>query len=289
MRAAALNPRVLEWGGVALVMLGLFVVAWSIASQRDGALHRAWGRYVALLDSKLRCMYAPTGGATVAMWQAVGLTAIAACYAAAEPPGLFLAAALVAVGPPHWIERMRVKRVRAIEGQLNGFVLALANALKATPSLGNAFRSMVDLTPAPLKQDVAYAVSAMRFGTSLDEALLLMASRIGSADVDTVVSALLIGRNVGGNLPAILETTAESLREMGRLEELIRTKTAEGKMQLWVLALFPLFLVVAIASLKPDYFVVLGQSLPGYVLAAVAGLLWVSSLVVARKIMNVDI
>ena len=289
MRGAALSPHVLEWGGVALLMLGLFVVAWCIASQRDGVLQRQWARYVALLDSKLRCMFAPTNGTTIATWQAVGLTSIVACYAAAKPPGLFLAAALVAVGPPYWIERMRVKRVRAIEAQLDGFVLALANALKATPSLGNAFHSMIDLTPAPLKQDIAYAVNAIRLGTSLDEALLLMASRIRSADVDTVVSALLIGRNVGGNLPAILETTAESLREMSRLEELIRTKTAEGKMQLWVLALFPLFLVVAIASLKPDYFAVLGRSLPGYVLAAVAGLLWVSSLVVARKIMNVDI
>ena len=43
------------------------------------------------------------------------------------------------------------------------------------------------------------------------------------------------GRQVGGNLPKVLETTAHTLREMKRLEGVIRTKTADGRMQLWVI------------------------------------------------------
>jgi tight adherence protein B len=148
---------------------------------------------------------------------------------------------------------------------------------------------MVDLSAEPMRGEVSHAVKAMRFGASLDQALLLMASRIGSADFDLVASSLLIGRNVGGDLPRILETTAASLREMGRLEQLVRAKTAEGKAQLWVLAVFPLFLIVGLAGLMPSYFDVLTSSFVGYLLAGISASCWAGSIVLARKIVHVAI
>ncbi|GAC1377700.1 MAG: hypothetical protein NVSMB47_22510 [Polyangiales bacterium] len=76
---------------------------------------------------------------------------------------------------------------------------------------------------------------------------------------------------------------------MKRLEGVIRTKTAEGKMQLWVLACFPFVLVFAINAVSPGYFSPLTESFVGYVLSTIASLFWVASLVVARKILQVDI
>jgi tight adherence protein B len=184
---------------------------------------------------------------------------------------------------------MRRRRVLAIEAQIDGFLLALANALKATPSLGDAFRSVGTLLPDPLREDIATAVKEMRFGATLEQALTLMASRVNSRQLDSALSAVLIGRQVGGNLPKILEATANSLREMARLEGVVRTKTAEGKMQLWVLALFPAFIVLALNGVSPGYFDPLTHSFVGYVCTTVAALFWVASLVVARKVLAVDL
>ena len=128
----------------------------------------------------------------------------------------------------------------------------------------------------------------MRVGSTLDQAVLFMAGRIGSRRVDSALSAL-IGRQIGGNLPKILDTTAGSLREMARLEGVVRTKTAEGKAQLWVLAVFPIVLMLAFNAVKDGYFDPLTQSVTGYVVVTMALVFWVASLVVARRILDVDI
>jgi tight adherence protein B len=141
----------------------------------------------------------------------------------------------------------------------------------------------------PLQQEIELAIKEMRVGSTLEQALMFMASRVGSRQVDSAISALLIGRQVGGNLPKILDGTSATLREMSRLEAVVRTKTAEGKAQLALLSVFPLVLIIGFNAVKEHYFDPLTQSITGYAIVAVAGLCWIASLVMARKIVSVDV
>lgn len=283
------DPHMLKWIGTVLVVVGLFVLTIVVVGSPQGLPRRYWARYVVYLESKLRRMYNWTSGTKIAIGQVAGVIGCFALYVIADLPAWYLFAAGVVVGPAWYIERMRQQRVVAIEGQIDGFLIALANALKATPSLGDAFKSVGALVRDPLREEVVTAVKEMRFGATLDQALMLMASRVGSRQLDSALSAVLIGRQVGGNLPKILESTANSLREMARLEGVVRTKTAEGKMQMWVLAVFPLLLILAINSINPGYFDPLTQTFAGYALVVLAVLFWGGALVLARKILAVDI
>jgi tight adherence protein B len=175
-----------------------------------------------------------------------------------------------------------------IEDQLDNFILALANALKTTPSIGAAFNSVVVVVDDPIKKEVDLAIKEMKVGSTLDQALLHMAARIGSRSVDSALSAVLIGRQVGGNLPKVLETTAHTLREMKRLEGVIRTKTADGRMQMWVIALMPAVFIGILSQIFTGYFNPLTQSLTGYVIIFIIGSCWVGSLLLARKVLQVD-
>src|SRR5688572_16251734 len=116
-----------------------------------------------------------------------------------------------------------------------------------------------------------------------------MAARVGSRQLDSALSAILIGRQVGGNLPKVLETTASTLREMRRLEGVVRTKTAEGKAQLWVIALMPFAMLGGLNQLWPGYFAPLTSSIVGYIISTICATCWITSLVLARKVLNVDI
>jgi hypothetical protein len=80
-----------------------------------------------------------------------------------------------------------------------------------------------------MRQEVDLALKEMKVGSTLDQALLHMAARVGSRQLDSALSSILIGRQVGGNLPRVLETTAGTLREMRRLEGVVRTKTAGAR------------------------------------------------------------
>jgi tight adherence protein B len=196
---------------------------------------------------------------------------------------------LVAIGPPVYIERMRKKRVDLIEGQLDTFLTALANALKAVPSIGNAFVSIQPLLPPPIQTEVELACKEMRVGSTLDQALLNMGGRVGSRQLDSALSSILIGRQVGGDMPRILETTAQTMREMARLEGVVQTKTAEGKAQLWVLAVVPFALTAMLNWMQPGFFEPLQSSFVGWVICAIAGICWLASLLLARRVLTVDV
>lgn len=280
-----------KWGGVGLIALGIFVLTAALVGDRTGVGHRYWARYTSTLDRKLRTMFIWTPGRVIATVQIGVLFAMTAIHFAI-PEGIPLFPVwllLASVAPIAWIENERAKRKIQIEAQLDGFILALANALKAIPSVAAAFNSVVPILQPPIREEVELATKEMKVGSTLDQALLHMAARIGSKQVDSALSAILIGRQVGGNLGKVLETTAAGLREMARLEGVIKTKTAEGKMQLWVIGAMPAGIWLLMNFLNPGFFDPMSKSTMGYLLTGVAGAFWIGALILARKVLAVDI
>jgi tight adherence protein B len=284
-----ITVEVVKWASQLLVVLAIFVATWAVVSDPQSFLWRLWARYISHIERKLRLMFIFSPGVRVAQGQMAAMFLVLFAHAAMEVPFWWAIILVIALGPPWYIERMRAQRVETIEKQIDGFLMTLANALKATPSIADAFMSVQGLTPPPLQQEIELAVKEMRLGSSLDQSILHMGGRVGSRQFDSALSAILIGRQLGGNLPQILDTTASTFREMGRLEGFVRSKTAEGKAQLWVLAIFPFAIMYALNAVQPGYFQPLTDSVIGYILATGAGVFWVASIVVARKVLAVDI
>jgi tight adherence protein B len=279
----------LKWGATGAAAAASFVLVYSVVRDRDSLPYRYWALHVAGLERKLRNMFITTRGETIASAQlaGAGLVTAAALYLAS--PYVYLLLPIVAIGPSWYIDYARKQRLRAIEAKLDSFILTLANTLKSTPNIGNALTYAQALVAPPLDDELALALKEMRVGNTLDQALINMCSRVQSVQLDATVSGMLIGRQVGGNLTQILETTASTLREMARLQGVVKAKTAEGKAQLGVLAAFPALILVAFDSVSPGYFAPLTDSAIGWVIVSLVAILWVSSLLVARKVLAVDI
>ena len=81
----------------------------------------------------------------------------------------------------------------------------------------------------------------------------------------------------------------ELLREMARLEGVVRTKTAEGKTQAYVLGVIPFVLIGAIHMVDEHWLDPLGSSTLGFAIISVAAVLWITAILLARKILAVDI
>lgn len=283
------TTQTLKWASLGVLTFALFVGTWIAAADEGGPVYRYTARYTASLERKLRPMFIFTPGRRVAYGQAIAAFLLVTAHVLLTIDFWYVGLIFIALGPTAYIEQMRRKRVDAIEQQLDNFILALANALKSTPSPGAAFNSVAAVISNPMRQEVDLAIKEMKVGSTLDQALLHMAARVGSRQLDSALSAILIGRQVGGNLPKVLETTAGTLREMRRLEGVVRTKTAEGKAQLWVIALMPFGLLVGLNSLWPGYFEPLTTTFFGYIIIIACTSLWVASIVLARKVLNVDI
>lgn len=274
---------------VALIGVGVFLFTFSIGRDPTSVIHRYWASYCVSLERKLRNMFLTTRGAHIAGVQLAVLLLVAGIALALSSPYWFLGLPLVAVAPAAYIERMRRERLALIEKKVDSFILTLANALKATPSIGNALAYTESLIAAPMDQEIGLALKEIRVGTTIDQALLNMSARIRSPQLDATLAGILIGRQVGGDLPRILETTAETLREIARLQGVVRSKTAEGKAQLAVLAVFPAFLLVVFDLASPGYFSPLTQTFGGWIVIVIAVAFWVSSIAMARSVLMVDI
>src|SRR5690606_924 len=176
-----------------------------------------------------------------------------------------------------------------IDEQLDPWLLMLSNALKASPSLGEAFANSAKLMRPPMSQELDLALKEMKLGTPLDQAVLNMSVRIGSPSVSSALATILVGRQTGGDLPKILEESSATLREMARLEGVVRTKTAEGKTQAYVLGVIPFVLIGAIHMVDENWLKPLGETSLGFIIIGTAAILWVSAILLARRILAVDI
>ena len=107
--------------------------------------------------------------------------------------------------------------------------------------------------------------------------------------MSSALATILVGRQTGGDLPMILEESAATLREMARLEGVVRTKTAEGKSQAYVLGAIPFVLIAAIHWVDPNWLLPLSETTMGYAVISIAATLWGLAIIAARKILAVDI
>lgn len=286
------------WLGILLFGLGLGATVYLTLTDRESPLRKYYDQYCAHLDLELRGLFIQgVHGNVIANWQ-IGISIFALVFEPAyqmvtgEESGVpiaLLAIPLIIAGPKLWLIDARNKRQTKIETQMDTFLLALANALKASPSLGDALGTCAILMRTPIREELELTVKENQLGIPLDTALLNMATRVNSRAFAGALSTVLIGRQTGGDLPKILETSAATLREMARLEGVVRSKTAEGRAQAWVLGAIPPLLVGVLKWIDPNWLQPLTTTFIGGIIIAVAVAFWVAAVFAARRILAVDI
>lgn len=254
-----------------LVLVFIFFVVGalvyrSISSPR-GMIRRVTTRYVAGLDAQQRAMFLPPSGATIAWLQLMLVALLLALYGVTGLEILLPVSALVVMAPPLHVTSQVARRRARIDEQANGFALALANALKATASIGDALKGATDVTGKPLQDELATVLRQVRVGSTIEDALLALSARAQSSALDVVVSALLIGRQTGGDLPRILEGTAASLRDLKRLEKLTDKVTRSAKQSLGFSAVVTAALAIGLPYMFPGFLEPLRTTLKGQIYA----------------------
>lgn len=280
--------RAIGDAGILLVVLGLGAAAFG-ALRRDTWLTRQYRRYTAHLDRSLRLLFIKGSAKRLVAGQLIGMAALCAAGVLLDLQLAHGLAGIAALGPTAYLAKKRSAHVKQVESQAESLVTALANCLKSVPSPALAMSHVVAVLPSPMRLEIDRVLREMRVGSTLEQALLNMSSRLRSPELDAALSALLIGLQVGGNLPRVLESTADTIREMNRLEGVVRTKTSDGRAQLWVLALFPFVICFAFSLLDPGYFVPLQTTFLGTLVVIVALTFWIVGLLLARRIVKVDI
>jgi len=260
-----------------------------MALSGETVFSRFYRQYVSHLNRYMKLLFMTASGERILVVQTVVIVLAGAAALLTGVSEIYGFIPIAAAAPIVYLMRKRAEHVKQLEDQTDTLILGLANALKTVPSPAAALAAVCPVLPMPMQLEIDRLLKEMRVGSTLEQALLNMSSRIQSSEVDAALTALLIGLQIGGNLPEVLENTASTIREMARLQGVVKTKTSEARAQLWVLALFPFVICFAFASLQPDFFDPLQKTFVGTLITIVAVILWLASLMSARKILKVDI
>jgi len=170
---------------------------------------------------------------------------------------LFLAAILAFLGYklPDWIIRiLRAHRMKKFDDQLPDGLIMASNGLRAGLSLLQTLEIVNRESPAPLSEEFGEVLDKHRIGSDLDDALQSLYERMPTKDANIFVNSILILRETGGNLTEIFDTLAETMQERKRVLDKIKTMTAEGVMQTYMLAALPLVLALILDQMNPEIF-----------------------------------
>lgn len=191
--------------------------------------------------------------------------------------------------PSALIKHYRKRRVDKFNAQLVEALQQMSNALKAGLTFAQAVEAIAKESEAPLKQEFGLFTKEVKLGVSIDDALMNMARRVGSDDLELVATSTVIARSLGGNMAEVFETIAATIRERFRLEGKIEALTSQGRMQGWVVAAMPLVLGVVLNWMRPDLMQPMFESFFGY--ALIVGVLLMEGLGIflIRRIVNIDV
>jgi|CXWL01.1.fsa_nt_gi tight adherence protein B len=191
--------------------------------------------------------------------------------------------------PMMLIKHYRRRRIKKFNTQLVDALQAMANAFKAGLTFQQAIEHLSKDAQPPLGQEFGLFVKEAKLGVPIDEALVNMARRVGSDDLELVVLSTNIARGLGGNMAEMFETLSGTIRERFRLEGKIDALTSQGKLQGWIVSAMPLLLGMVLNYMRPDLMGPMLNHVFGYVLVAAIAVMEIMGIFLIRRIVSIDI
>ena len=166
---------------------------------------------------------------------------------------LGIGALLGYLAPGIYVRQQQSRRLNRFNEQLSDMLNLMVNGLRAGYSTLQAMEAVSKELPSPISDEFRRVVQEMQIGIPMDSALNNLLRRIPSDDLDFVITAISVQREVGGNLSEILDTISFTIRERVKIKGEVRVITSQVRASGTILALIPVFLTVVLWFLNPKY------------------------------------
>jgi tight adherence protein B len=194
--------------------------------------------------------------------------------------------------PRIYVKRQQKKRLERFDSQLADMLNLMVNGLRAGYSTMQAMESVSKEMPSPIADEFRRVVQEMQLGLTMEIALDNLLRRIPSPDLDLVITAMNVQREVGGNLAEILDTISYTIRERVRIKGEIRVLTAQVMYSGRFLAIMPLLIALALWLLNRPYMMQFFNPetrVPGIIALVVGALMILAGYYVMNRIANIDV
>ncbi|GAC1473082.1 MAG: hypothetical protein PVSMB3_07410 [Candidatus Dormibacteraceae bacterium] len=175
--------------------------------------------------------------------------------------------------PALYLRNRRGHRLAEFENGMPRAMELMANSMKAGQSTAQSLRAVTENAGPPVSDEFALARREIELGASIESALRNMVKRIGSSDLRLVVMVITIQHSVGGDLPAILISLADTMKQRAEMRAEILAATAQSRASALIITLLPVAAAVGLYFLVPSYFRPMFTQPLGWFLLAVAAVM----------------
>jgi tight adherence protein B len=211
--------------------------------------------------------------------------------------GRILISALIGGGigaflPRMYVKNQQSKRLTRFNDQLPDMLNLMVNGLRAGFSTLQAMEAVSKELPPPICDEFRRVVQEMQLGITMEKALSNLLRRIPSQDLDFLITAINVQREVGGNLAEIMDVISYTIRERVRIKGDIRALTSQAMYSGRALSIMPVGLLCILWFLNRSYvmeFFNKDTLLCGGIALGVAGVLIIVGYFVMTRIANVEV
>ena len=192
--------------------------------------------------------------------------------------------------PGIYVGVMQSRRLNLFNDQLGDTINLLVNGLRSGYSILQAMEAVARELPPPVSHEFARVIKEVQLGLTMEQALQNMLRRVKSDDLDLVVTAINVQREVGGNLAEILEVISHTIRERVRIKGEIRVLTAQGMLTGYVITGLPIAITLLLYLLNRQYISRLwtsGQC--GWIMIVTGLILIVSGFLIIQKVVRIEV
>ena len=181
------------------------------------------------------------------------------------------------------------RRLKKFNDQLGDSLNLMVNSLRAGYSTMQALEVISSEMPSPISEEFGRVVMELQLGVTFDVAMANLLRRMPSPDMDLIITAMSVQREVGGNLAEVLDAISFTIRERVRIKGEIQTLTAQGRITGIIITFLPFALGGVVYMVNPSFMGALFENTCGWVMIGVALFLIVIGYFTVNKIVSIEI
>lgn len=191
--------------------------------------------------------------------------------------------------PIMYVKKKRKKRLQMASNQLGEALGTMANSLRAGFSFMQTLNMVAKEVGEPLGPEFLKALQEINYGLTVEEAFQNMLDRLPDKELEIVLNTLIIQRSTGGNLAVLLETMQETIFDRSRVQDEVKTLTAQGKMSAVIITILPIALAIYIKLVNPDYFQLLFSHPLGWAMVIIGSVSVILGWIFINKIVQIEV
>ncbi len=198
-------------------------------------------------------------------------------------------ALLAARVPGIYVNSKRRSIIHKIDQQLPDTLALISNTLKSGYSFLQAIDTASRELPPPISLEFQRILKEINLGTNTEKAMESLGKRVQSQDLELIIMAVLIQRQIGGNLSEILDNISDTIRSRIKIKGEIKVLTAQGRISGIIISLMPVVLGVILYFINPSYISLLFKHPLGLAMLGTAVVMQGLGIYLIRKIVRIEV